>query len=447
MIPNDVQLPTFPDYEQSGACDLKAIYRKVARRVIPLLFVCYLFNYLDRVNVGFAKLQMLNDLGMSEQVYGLGAGIFFIGYLACGVPSNLVLERLGARRWVAVMMVTWGLFSTSLLFVQTPLGFYALRFLTGAAEAGFFPGVVLYLTRWFPRAQHGRVMTVFMSAIPISGVLGGPLSGWILGHFSRGQSGLAGWQWLFLLQGVPTIVLGIAVWIVLSDGIDSASWLDSDDRRALRDAFARDERSKSGVASDSFRAVVRNPAIWRLGLLYFCIQSGVYAINFWLPTIIKTSGENDPFIIGLMSAIPYLAAVFFMIAMGRSADHRKERRWHLAIPLAIGAVGLLIASAATHNPSLSLFGMTLGGMGALTSLPMFWPLTNSYLGVTAMAGGLALINSAGQVAGFVSPYAVGWIKDATGGTEYALYALALAMVTGVVLVLRIPAQIANHPSE
>jgi D-galactonate transporter len=424
--------------------DLGQTYRKIALRVIPFLFICYLFNYIDRVNVGFAKLQMLDDLGMSETVYGLGAGIFFIGYLACGVPSNLILERLGARRWVAVMMVTWGLFSTSLMFVQTPMSFYVLRFLTGAAEAGFFPGIVLYLTGWFPRAQHGRVMTVFMSAIPVSGVLGGPISGWILGHFAGGDGGLAAWQWLFLLQGLPTILLGILVWFVLSDGIDAAKWLDADEKRALRDAIAHDEKAKPTTVADNFASVLRNPAIWMLGLLYFCIQSGVYAINFWLPTIIKSSGESDPLMIGLMSAVPYFAAVIFMIAMGRSADRRQERRWHLAIPLAIGIAGLIIAATANGSPGISLLGMTLAAMGALTGLPMFWPLTNSFLSTAAAAGGFALINSTGQMAGFVSPYLVGWIKDISGGTQAALFALAFAMAVGMVLTLRIPARTANQ---
>ncbi|NWK94567.1 MFS transporter [Sphingobium lactosutens] len=423
---------------------MRQTYRKIAVRVIPFLFVCYLFNYIDRVNVGFAKLQMLDDLSMSETVYGLGAGIFFIGYLACGVPSNLILQRLGARRWVAVMMVTWGLFSTSLMFVQTPAHFYLLRFLTGAAEAGFFPGIVLYLTGWFPRTQHGRVMTIFMSAIPVSGVLGGPVSGWILGHFAAGHGGLAAWQWLFLLQGLPTVLLGVAVWFVLSDGIDAAPWLDAGEKRALHDAIVQDEKTKPITAADSFSAVLRNPTIWMLGLLYFCIQSGVYAINFWLPTIIQSSGESDPLMIGLMSAIPYLAAVIFMIMMGRSADRRQERRWHLTIPLTIGLTGLIIAATATGNPGLSLFGMTLAAMGALTGLPMFWPLTNSYLSAAAAAGGFALINSTGQLAGFVSPYLVGWIKDASGSTQAALFTLAIALAVGVLLTLRIPASIANR---
>jgi D-galactonate transporter len=415
-------------------------YRKITLRVIPFLFVCYLFNYLDRVNVGFAKLQMLDDLGMSETVYGFGAGIFFIGYLACGVPSNLILQRLGARRWVAVMMVAWGLCSTALMFVTTPAGFYALRFLTGAAEAGFFPGVVLYLTRWFPPPRHGRVMTIFMSAIPVSGVFGGPLSGWMLDHFSGGQGGLAGWQWLFLLQGLPTIMLGILTWFVLSDGIERAPWLDPVEKRLLGEALARDARDTPSGAADSFGAVVRNPAIWMLGLLYFCIQSGVYAINFWLPTIIKASGESAPLRIGLMSAVPYGTATIFMIAMGRSADRRAERRWHLALSLMLGAAGLTIAACATADPMLSLSGMTLAAMGALTGLPLFWPLTSARLSAAAAAGGFALINSIGQIAGFVSPYAVGWIKDFSGGTADALLMLAGAMLVGTVLALRVPAR-------
>ncbi|MBB5737646.1 D-galactonate transporter [Xanthomonas arboricola] len=419
-------------------------YRRILWRLIPFLFVCYLFNYLDRVNVGFAKLQMLGDLGMSETVYGLGAGIFFIGYLACGVPSNLILQRIGARRWVAIMMVSWGLLSTCLMFVRTPAGFYILRLLTGAAEAGFFPGIVLYLTRWFPRAQHGRVMTVFMSAIPISGVLGGPLSGWILGHFSAGQGGLAGWQWMFLLQGLPTVLLGIGVWFLLSDGVQQASWLDTQEKQALTRALAADEAGKPAGASSSLGAVLRNPAVWMLGTVYFCIQSGVYAINFWLPSIIQGSGVTDPTRIGLMSAIPYLAAAVFMVLMGRSADRRRERRWHLVMPLLMGAAGLCIAASVTDNLGLALFGMTLATMGAVSGLPLFWPLTNGFLTAAAAAGGLALINSTGQVAGFVSPYLVGWIKDATHSTELALYVLAGAMLLGAVLVLRVPARAVNQ---
>ena len=420
---------------------LEPVYRKITLRLIPYLFVCYLFNYLDRVNVGFAKLQMLDELGMSETVYGLGAGIFFIGYLACGIPSNLLLQRIGARQWIAIIMVAWGLLSTSLMFVTTPTSFYILRLLTGAAEAGFFPGVVLYLTRWFPAARHGRVMASFMSAIPVSGVLGGLVSGWILAHFSLGQGGLAGWQWLFLLQGLPTVVLGVGVWFILSDGVDHAGWLQSEERAALRQALVEDNRSKPAGAADSFASVVRNPAIWMFGILYFCIQSGVYAINFWLPSIIRNSGLNDPVTIGVLSAVPYLAATIVMVAVGRSADRLQERRWHLAVPLGLGAMGLAIAAAFADNTVVALCGLTLATAGALTSLPMFWPLANGSLTAAAAAGGLALINSTGQIAGFVSPYLVGWIKDSTGSTQIALYLIAGGMALGLMLVSRAPRRV------
>jgi len=301
---------------QQDADPLDATYRKVAFRLIPYIFVCYLFNYLDRVNVGFAKLQTLDDLHFSETAYGLGAGIFFLGYIACGVPSNLMLRRVGARRWIAVIMIAWGLLSTSLLLVRDAPTFYVLRLLTGAAEAGFFPGIVLYLTEWFPSVRRGQVMALFMSAIPLSGVLGGPFSGWILSHFAGGQGGFRAWQWLFLLQGLPTIVLGLGVLVLFSDGIDHAPWLSGGEKAAMKQALSDDAKSSPKTVADSFAAVLRNPGVWALGLIYFSIQSGVYAINFWLPSIIKTSGFSDPALVGWLSAIPYLAASIFMIAMG-----------------------------------------------------------------------------------------------------------------------------------
>ncbi|HVI50174.1 MAG TPA: MFS transporter [Candidatus Sulfotelmatobacter sp.] len=424
--------------------ELEPAYRKITFRLIPYLFICYLFNYLDRVNVGFAKLQMLDELHMSEAVYGLGAGIFFLGYIACGVPSNLMLRKVGARRWIATIMVLWGLLSTSLLFVHSSASFYLLRLLTGAAEAGFFPGMVLYLSSWFPSARRGRIMALFMSAIPISGVLGGPFSGWILGQFSGGLGGLAAWQWLFMLQGLPTILLGVGVLFMLSDGVTKAHWLSEDERTHLQAVLIEDEQSKPDSVSDSWSSVLRNPSVWILGVIYFCIQSGVYAINFWLPSIIKASGFHDPELIGWLSAIPYLAASIFMVLTGRSADARGERRWHLAVPMLMGMAGLLIAANFAANPAVAMVGLTLATMGALTGLPMFWPLSGGFLSATAAAVGLALINSTGQLAGFLSPYLVGWIKDATHSTDTALYILSAVMLVGVVLVLRIPAKIVNR---
>ena len=417
--------------------DKNAIYKRITLRLIPFIFICYLFNYLDRVNVGFAKLQMLDALKFSETVYGLGAGIFFIGYVLCGVPSNLALTRFGPRRWIAVMMISWGTLSTCLMFVTTPTGFYTLRFLTGAAEAGFFPGVVLYLSQWFPSFRRGRIMALFMCAIPVSGLIGGPFSGWILSHFAAGQGGLAGWQWMFLLQGIPTVVLGALAIFLLSDSFANAKWLGAHERAVLEADHRLDAASKpASSATDSLSAVFKNPAIWAFGLIYFCIQSGVYAINFWLPSIIKSLGFSDTLVIGWISAIPYLLAAVFMLLVGRSADLHKERRWHLVVPMLMGAVGLVIAVNFAAHPAIAILGLTIATMGALTGLPMFWPVPTAMLSAGAAAGGLALINSMGQMAGFLSPYLVGFVKDATGSTDAALYFLAAVIVGGSLLALR-----------
>jgi len=422
-----------PEAEHEG----NRVYAAITLRLIPFIFICYLFNYLDRVNVGFAKLQMLDALKFSESIYGLGAGIFFLGYVICGLPSNLALNRFGPRLWIGLMMVVWGLFSTCLLFVTSPVEFYALRLLTGMAEAGFFPGIVLYLSRWYPDQRRGRIMALFMSAIPVSGLIGGPLSGWILNHFASGQGGLAGWQWLFMIQGIPTVALGCLAFVLLCDNVDSARWLHPEQRRRVKADIAADERKRPRVAKVSAAAVLRMPIIWTFGFIYFCIQSGVYAINFWLPSIIKNLGFSDALVIGWISAVPYLLAGVFMLIVGRSADHRRERRWHLAVPMLMGAGGLVIAANFAAMPLITLVGLTLATMGALTALPMFWPLPTAALSASVAAGGLALINSVGQMAGFLSPYLVGWIKDQTGSTDAALYSLAALTVAGAVVALGI----------
>ena len=423
--------------------DKNAIYKRITLRLIPFIFICYLFNYLDRVNVGFAKLQMLDALKFSETVYGLGAGIFFIGYVLCGVPSNLALTRFGPRRWIAVMMISWGTLSTCLMFVTTPAGFYTLRLLTGAAEAGFFPGVVLYLSQWFPTFRRGRIMALFMCAIPVSGLIGGPFSGWILSHFAAGQGGLAGWQWMFMLQGIPTVLLGALAIYLLSDSFANAKWLGAHERAVLEADHRLDAASKPASSTDSLLAVFKNPAIWAFGLIYFCIQSGVYAINFWLPSIIKSLGFSDTLVIGWISAIPYLLAAVFMLLVGRSADLHKERRWHLVVPMLMGALGLVIAVNFATQPAIAILGLTIATMGALTGLPMFWPVPTAMLSAGAAAGGLALINSMGQMAGFLSPYLVGFVKDATGSTDVALYVLAAVIVGGSLLALRMTRGISN----
>ena len=429
-----------------SATVLDGAYKKASWHLIPFIFVCYFFNYLDRVNVGFAKLEMLDALKLSNTVYGLGAGIFFIGYVLSGVPSNLILHKIGARRWIAVMMVAWGALSACMLFVSTPMSFYVLRFFTGVAEAGFFPGMVLYFTHWFPSQKRGQVMALFMSAIPISGLIGGPLSGWMLAHFSAGQGGMAGWQWLFLLQGVPTVLLGVGVYFYLNDGISQAKWLTAEEKGAMQAALAADERQRQAASNvgQSFSAVLRNGSVWMLGVIYFCIQMGVYAINFWLPSIIKSLGFESAQTVGWLSAIPYLVAAVFMVLMGRSADSRRERRWHVAVPMLMGLVGLTMAANFSSNILIVLIGLSLATMGALTALALFWSLPSAFLGSAAAAGGLALINSLGQIAGFVSPFLVGWIKDATQSTDTALYILSSVMLLGAILVLQVPAKLVNR---
>ena len=429
-----------PALDQGHDVNRDALYRRITLRLIPFIFVCYLFNYLDRVNVGFAKLQMLDALKFSETIYGLGAGIFFIGYVLCGLPSNLALNRFGPRRWIALMMITWGTLSTCLLFVTTPMEFYVLRLFTGAAEAGFFPGIVLYLSQWFPAQRRGRIMALFMSAIPVSGLLGGPFSGWILNHFAAGQGGLAGWQWMFLIQGLPTVVLGCMAVFLLSDGFAKAGWLSAAERKAVADDLAADAAGKPKTVSDSLVSVLTNPLIWTFGFVYFCIQSGVYAINFWLPSIIKNLGFSDALLIGWLSAIPYLLAGVFMLLVGRSADLRNERRWHLVVPMLMGAVGLLIAVNFAHSPVIAILGLSIATMGALTGLPMFWPMPTALLTAGTAVAGLAIINSVGQMAGFLSPSLVGFIKDQTGSTDAALYSLAGLIVFGSLVALRVSRQ-------
>ena len=424
---------------------LEGAYRKVTIHLIPFIFVCYLFNYLDRVNVGFAKLQMLDALKWSETIYGLGAGIFFVGYVLSGVPSNLLLHKLGARKVIGTLMVAWGTASALLMFVKTPEQFYILRFITGVFEAGFFPGIVLYFTSWFPASRRGRIMGLFMSAIPISGVLGSPLSGWMMEAFA-GHGGMAGWQWMFLLQGVPTVLLGFLVYVLLNDGIAQAKWLSGEEKALLSAELAKDEQQRKQTAqtADTFASVLKNKSVWLLGLIYYCIQMGVYAINFWLPTIVKGLGFQTPAMVGWVSAIPYFCASLFMIWIGRSGDARKERRWHLSGPLLMGLCGLMLATQAGGNVTIAMIGLSLATMGALAGLPMFWPLPTAFLSSAAAAGGLALINSLGQIAGFVSPFLVGWIKDATGGTTVALYLLSGILFVGAMLVLRMPAKVVNR---
>ncbi|NRO98767.1 MFS transporter [Paraburkholderia sp. NMBU_R16] len=417
----------------------EATYRKVSLRILPLLLICYLVAYLDRVNVGFAKLQMATDLHLSDAVYGLGAGIFFLGYFIFEVPSNLILHRVGARVWIARIMITWGLVSALTMFVTTPVMFYVMRFLLGLAEAGFFPGIILYLTYWYPANRRGRMTTWFMTAVALSGVVGGPISGYILKAF-HGANGWHGWQWLFLLEGIPSIIAGLVVLAALDDRIVHARWLTDDEKRLLARNIEAEDTGKEDL---KLGAVLTSPRVWLMSFIYFSFVVGLYGVSFWLPTIIKATGVTDAFIIGLLSAIPFAAAVVAMLLVARSADKRRERRWHVALPAIAGAVGLVLSVTWAHQTALAMAALTLATAGIITSLPLFWSLPTAFLAGAGAAAGIAMVNSIGNLAGFLGPYAMGWLKQDTGVNDMGMYLLAAFMVLGALLALSVPARLVN----
>ncbi|MFJ8078431.1 MFS transporter [Streptomyces sp. NPDC096176] len=418
-----------------------AVFRKVVRRIVPFLILCYVFSYLDRVNIGFAKLQMSDDLGLSEAAYGLGAGLFFIGYFLFEVPSNLMLQRIGARTWIARIMITWGLVSAAFMFVTNETTFYVLRFLLGAAEAGFYPGVILYCTYWFPSHRRARVIAMFMSAIPVAGIFGNPLSGWIMDRF-QSVNGWQGWQWMFLLEAIPALAIGVATLFYLDDGVRSAKWLTDDEKAVVERAIADDaaHRTVHGRVWDAFR----DPKVWLMCLIYFCFVMGQYALTFWMPTFVESTGIEGNLAIGVLSAVPFLAALVAMNLFGRSADKRRERRWHLVVPSLMGAVGFSLAAVSTGSTALSLAALSFAAAGVLTCAPLFWSLPTAFLGGAAAAAGLAVINSVGNLAGFVSPYMIGALKDATGSTSLPMYVLAFSLVVGAGAVLTTKKQVVNR---
>ncbi|CAL8473254.1 MFS transporter [Caballeronia novacaledonica] len=418
----------------------EATYRKVAWRLSPLLLICYVVAYLDRVNVGFAKLQMAADLQLSDAVYGFGAGIFFFGYFIFEIPSNVILHRVGARVWIARIMISWGIISALTMFITTPTMFYVMRFLLGAAEAGFFPGIILYLTYWFPARRRGRMTTLFMTAIALSGLIGGPISGWIMKTFD-GVHGWHGWQWLLLLEGIPSIIVGFFVFALLDDRIAKAKWLTQEERELLERNIVADNVAKE---DHSLGKILSSPKVWLMSLIYFSFVMGLYGVSFWLPTIIKSMGVSDALQVGLLSAIPYGAAVIGMLYAARSADRTGERRWHIAIPAFIGAIGLVLSVVWSSNTTLAMIGLTLATMGILTTLPLFWSLPTAFLAGTGAAAGIAMINSLGNLAGFLSPYLVGWLKQVTASTASGMYMLAGFLVLGAVLALSVPARMVNR---
>ena len=420
----------------------RRLYRKVAWRLIPFLCCCYLAAYLDRINVGFAKLQMADQLQLSDAAFGLGAGLFFVGYILFEVPSNLILKRVGARVWIARIMVSWGVLSACTLLVTTPAQFYVLRLLLGIAEAGFLPGVLYYLTLWFPTHRRGRMIALFMIGLPLSSVIGAPLSGWILEAFDE-LHGLRGWQWLFLLEGVPSVLLGLLALRLLPEGPQDAEWLDLREQGHLLRDLTVDE-AQSPASGDSFRQGFFNLKVWMLGGIDFAILLSAYAMGFWMPTFIRQAGVADASDIGLLTALPSIAAVFGMLALGASSDRFRERRWHIILPFWIGAAAMAASTAFTDNVVATVLLFSIAQAAIIGAVPVFFSLPATFLTGTAAATGFALACSLANIAGLVSNTLIGFALDITGRSGGALLFFAACLVLGSLLVVALPAKVVNR---
>ena len=402
------------------------------RRLIPFLFLLYVVAYLDRVNVGFAALDMNRDLGFSAAVYGLGSGIFFVSYTLLEVPSNLMLARVGARVWIARIMLTWGLVSVGMAFVHNATTFYLLRFLLGAAEAGFFPGIIYYLTQWFPARERGRAVALFMTGTAIAGVIGGPISSALL--LLDGTWGLHGWQWLFVIEGIPALLLAPVVLRRLDDRPETATWLSEAERAGLTTTLAAESRPRSDAHHD-LRAAFGSARLWTLAAIYFSIVLAIYGVSFWLPQILQALGTTSSATVALVSAIPYVAAAVAMVIVGGHSDRTGERRWHVALSALTGAAGFALAALVPTSLGLSLAALSLAAMGVWGTLGPFWALPTAFLTGRAAAGGVALVNSVANIGGFIGPTVVGYVRDATGSFAAGLWLLAGGLVVGAVITL------------
>ena len=432
-----VTTDTAETYATAQAGATRDVYAKVTWRIVPLLFLCYILAYLDRINIGFAQLQMKADLGFTDAIYGLGAGIFFLGYFLFEVPSNILLMKIGARKTITRIMVVWGLISASMAFIHAPWIFYTLRFLLGAFEAGFFPGIILYLMFWYPGAYRGRVIAIFSSASAFAGVVGGPLSGWIMNDLA-GINGLAGWQWLFILEGIPTILLGIFVFFYLDDQPAEVGWLTTGEKALISSNL---ETERSGMAGGdghdlaSLRSVLGHPILYLFALAWFCFICGIYMMSFWLPTLVKGLGVSSPLHIGLLTAVPFGLATAGMIVIAMHSDHTLERRWHCAAPAFIGALSLVGLNYTGGNAVLSFALLCVAAICVFSTVPMLWSIPTAYLKGPAAAPAIALINSLGLLGGFVSPFTLGWIRTTTGSLAWGNWLTAAVLCLGAVIIL------------
>ena len=411
----------------------KALIRKMAWKVLPFLLVAYLICIIDRLNVGLAALTMNAELGFTATVYGWGAGLFFVGYFIGEVPSNLILAKVGARLWFARIMLTWGIFAIAMGFISGNVSFFVIRFLLGVAEAGFFPGVIYYLTLWFPAQYRGRIFGLFLIISPLNNTIAAPIGGLIL-KYSNGLMGYPGWRWLFILEGVPTMLMTYLCLRLVIDGPDNASWLTDAEKAHLRTKLQQEAESRTETKHLSLWQTLGHPRVLLFAVVYTALAIGIYGLSLWMPQLIKGMGVSDSFHIGLIMAIPYLIATICMVLWSRHSDKTGERVYHCSGALALAAIGM-VSSAFIDSPVLAMAALTVAAIGMYCSQPVFWAMPTSYLTGVAAAGGIAFINSVGNLGGFVGPFMVGWLKDNVGGFQAGLIFLGACLLTGSIVAL------------
>jgi MFS transporter, ACS family, phthalate transporter len=434
-------LPQQPESPATAEIDEHCLYRKVAYRIIPFIFVCYVLNYIDRVNVSFAKLQFQGDLGLSDTAYGLGVGLFYIGYILFEVPSNLVLQKIGARKTITRIMCLWGLISMVMAFVSSPLQFYLARILLGAAEAGFFPGVILYLTFWFPDRVRGRIMSFFVLAIAVSGMVGGPASGMIMQHLD-GFLGFRNWQWLFLIEGMLPVAMGVAAFFVLYDRPHDASWLSVREKDFLIANLSVEKGIDDRSGVQAFWLALRKPMLWIATFGYFSVTWAGMVLNFWAPTIIRRTGVTNLLHIGLLSAVPYLVGAAGMLLLCYSSDRRLERRWHFFAAVFSAGCAAIAMAYASEDSTLSIVCLAVLAIGYLSAIALFWTIPTGFLSEAESAGCIAFISSAGQIGSLIAPVLFGYVSDRTGNLTLGACLVASVLFAGgfAVVSLKAPAR-------
>lgn len=429
--------PAIPPHD---AVTEDAVFRRLALRILPILMFAYITSYIDRVNVSFAKLQMAQQLGFSDAVFGFGAGIFFLGYVVFEVPSNMILQRVGARRWITRIVLTWGIVSGLTAFVSTPMQFYVMRCLLGVAEAGFIPAIVYYIGQSFPRHRRARILSLFYAALALAGLIGSPLTGAIMQYFD-GALQLPGWKWIFILEALPAFLAAVYTWRGLDDDVTRSPHFSINEQALLTRVLAED---RAVTAEANHKGLLSSWLVWAFCLIYFLDVFGIYGYTFWAPTMIRSMGIKSDLVIGLLAALPNAVAVVVMVLFGRSADRRGERRLHVAALLLMGAVGLSLSVLWHDNLWLGVLALCIANAGMLSFPPLFWSMPTAVLGTAAAAIGIAWISAFGNLAGFFGPYVVGYLKQSSGGMTLPIFSMVGCLVAGLVLTLMLPKRLVNR---